>query len=466
MTTFLRFLLAASVSLPAFGFGLFNNLVNNISSGGYLCGRVSGEQVERFSHRYGLSPIAMRSTDQRSALEQFEAILFENSRKLFRDKTRCMSDYAAAVTDSADAIDEIRQTMALVWLNKKKASLILRECDVIMNEIALLGLQRVGSVSGYSPDTYGVENLARRNPRIKKEYFSVCMNNQQVSGLRSLVLLADRSLPVFSSRELMKLMEHHRQSLVSKRTLRPVTDGEILTMDLESEQALVRFDPRGRERLEGEVRAYLRAKATQRQALSESLRTKSFSRQLLQELYDDGSVDELLLRSGIGATALAQDPELNRMVSCVRADYDTSLLGTSLDFIAVFALSRAGLSKVSALRGAPAFLKDALAASVAGAPAIIKSCLASNRITEHFSGLSRNHTVGVHKSHLPPGLDVDIYSLESVPLESVPACSRMQYDHIFLDQSLATSCVEEAVYNILPLGMGLSFTMGQMILED
>ncbi|MFP5457399.1 MAG: hypothetical protein ACLGG7_01595 [Bacteriovoracia bacterium] len=449
-------------SSSALAFGLFNNLANNVASGGHLCGRVSSEHVEAFSRRLETPGTIIAGRP----LRQFETILFQNSLELFRAKSACMGDYAEAVVAAEGAISELRQTMALVWLNKKKASLILKECDVIMHEIALLTTQRVGSVSGYDPQVYGAENLARRNPRVKKEYFPVCMNNRSVSALRSLVLMADRSLPVFSSRELLQLMERHRSTLILKRTQRPLRDEEILTIDLEGSGALIRFDHQKKHRLEAEIRAYLEAKVSQRRDFVAKIKTPNFNRSLMQELYDDGSVDEALLRAGVGSTVLARDPDLNRMVSCMRADYDTSLVGSSLDFIAMFALTRSGLSRVGKLKNAPALLTDALAASVAGAPALLRACLSKNKIRDHFSGLSRNHTLALHKSHLPRGLDVDLYALEAVTLSEVPACAQMQYDHIFLDQSRATSCVAEAVYSVLPAGLGLSFALGQVILED
>lgn len=467
MKHLLSFIVASFLSANAFGFGLFNNIVNNLSSGGHLCGKVSPEHYQSFLSRLDLPESEIhRSTKGTLPQRNFETLVYRQSLELFKNKTSCMRDYTEAIVASDDAIDEIRQTMAVVWLNKKKASLILHECNVIMNEIALMANQHVGSMQPQSRDAYSIQNLVRRNPNIKESYYPICMDNKKVTALRSLVALADRSLPVFSSRELLNIMEKQRGALISKSSQRPITDDELRKLDLVNDRSVIRFDRTKKDLLNREISNYLNTKIAERLKFARNIKDNRFQKAIFQELYEDGSVDEFFLRAEIGSTVLKQDKDLNRMVSCMRADYDTSLIGTSLDFIAVFALTRAGLGRVSSLRGLPNVMKDAMAASVAGSPAILKACFNKNRITDHFSGFSKNHTVALHKTHLPQGLDVDIYNLESVPLESIPSCAEKQYDHIFLDQSLASSCIEEAVYNTLPLSMGLSYAMGQMVLEQ
>lgn len=454
--------LISVLSLKAHSVGFFNSVANNISSGGELCTLITQENYDQFASGLKLSEKSLPQSRYDHPLIQFENLVYRQSLNFFENKTSCMSDYSDAVLSSNDAIDEIRRTIAPVWLNKKKASLILAECKVILAEASAVASGSVG-LTGAATNAYSIESLQRRNPKIKSEYYPICMNTKQVKALQSVVTLANRSLPVFSSRDLLMLMEKYRSILISKMTGKPVTDDEIRTLDLDQDRAALKVDRTQVSKLNSEILNYIRRKVSERKNFISSLKKDSYSNQDFQQIYDDGSVDEFLSHITQGQE---KNPNLNRMVTCMRNQFDISMVGTSLDFIALFAIARGAMGTSSSLSQLPNYLKNALAATLSGSSELIKACMSKNKMKDRFSGNSSGHMLPVHKTHLPSGFVIDLYTLDSVKMNSIPSCKEQGYDHIFLEQSLNNSCLDEALINIFPAAIGLSVVAKNLLLID
>jgi hypothetical protein len=436
--------------------GVFNFIVNNLSSGGHMCGSVSREHYRQFSHRYSKMPESLKKKQhQLTGQGLFEDHLHHGSVELYQDKTLCLADYSQEILASRDALKEIRQVSTLVWLNQRKAQLILRQCTLIRAEISKMMINHTGTITRYNSSDYKVENLMKRNPLIQKDFFSDCMNQETVANLYSLVAFTERSLPFLSSKELLKLVEAHRSVVVSKKTNQALSDDELLHLDLRASSAPLRFDRNRVPLLERDIASYILKKKTERQRFQGRLRASEFESGLFQELYDDGTVDEFIQSVGLSPQVLKADPDLNRMLACTRAKYDTSFIGSTLDFMAVFAITRSGLNNLKFFKSLPRLAQESLAATLASSGPIIRACVKNYSAPDRLRGSSLDAWGGPDKSKLTAGLDIDLFNLASIPIDSITSCKFHQYDHLFLEKSFASSCIEEALYATLPATLGL-----------
>lgn len=441
--------------------GVFNFVVNNLSSGGHICGAVSSEHYLQFAHRYSPMPDSLKKKQhQLTGLGLFEDHLHQGSVELYQDKTLCLSDYSEEILASRDALKEIRQVSILVWLNRRKAQLVLRQCTLIHAEISKMMMNRVGTSTRYNPADYGVENLRRRNPQIQKEFFRDCMNQETVGNLHALIAFTERALPFLSSKELLQLVESHRSVVVSKKTNQALSDEELLHLNLKASPAPLRFDRHRVPQLERAIAQYIQNKSIDRQRFQSRLRASEFDQRVFQELYDDGTVDEFIQSIGVGPRELKVDPNLNRMLACTRAKYDTSFIGSTLDFLAVFAITRSGLNNLKFFKSLPRLAQEGLAATLASSGPIIRACVKNYAAPDRLRGSSLDSWGGPEKSKLTGGLDIDLFTLASVSIGSIPSCKSHRYDHLFLEKSFASSCIEEALYATLPatLGFGMMAT--------
>ncbi|MBY0412906.1 MAG: hypothetical protein K2Q18_02010, partial [Bdellovibrionales bacterium] len=78
-----------------------------------------------------------------------------------------------------------------------------------------------------------------------------------------------------------------------------------------------------------------------------------------------------------------------------------------------------------------------------------------------FSGSSENQFVDFHKSDLPSGLDIDLYTLDEINIESIDSCNSSHYDRIFLDRREEYQCIRETLYSALPVSLGFSLMVLQ-----
>jgi len=431
-----------------------------------MCGAVSLEHYRQFSHRFSKMPESLKKKQyQLTGQGLFEDHLHHGSVELYQDKTLCLSDYSQEILASPEALKEIRQVSTLVWLNQRKAQLILRQCTLIRAEISKMMINHTGTVTRYDPADYKVENLRTRNPLIQKEFFRDCMNQETVANLHALVAFTERSLPFLSSKELLKLVESHRSVVVSKKTNQPLSDDELLHLDLKVSPAPLRFDRHRVPLFERDIAKYIQTKSIDRQRFQGRLQATKFESGMFQELYDDGTVDEFIQSVGVGPRELKADPNLNRMLACTRAKYDTSFIGSTLDFMAVFAITRSGLNNLKFFKSLPRLAQEGLAATLASSAPIIRACVKNYSAPDRLRGSSLDSWGGPDKSKLTAGLDIDLFTLASVSIDSIPSCKSHQYDHLFLEKSFASSCIEEALYATLPATLGLGMMATTMLGE-
>lgn len=446
--------------------GLFNSIVNNISSGGHLCGSVKDQDYENFARQFSPTPRALQEKKREfTGLGRFENHLHHDSSLLYQKKTQCLSDFAHEVTSSRAAIQEIRQVSTLVWLNRRKAQLILRQCTLMQAEISKIMMSHTGTPVRYDARNYGIENLTRRNPEIDAAFFKDCQSKDTVAALRALVAFSERSLPFLSSRKLLDLIEGERALVISNKTQLPLSDRELLHLDLTASQGSLRIDRARVKKVEGLITGLIHTQTRERIDFSRSLKPQRFHQDTFQSLYDDGTVDELLQRVGIGQEELRTDKNLNRMLACTRAKYDTSLVGSTLDFITLFAITRSGLNQLRYFKALPRLAQEGLTATIASAAPLIKACTRQIPLPGRLSGSSMDVLGGPHKTHLSAGLDIDLFNLESVSIETIASCREHNYDHLFLEKSFASSCIEEALYATLPATLGLGMLATTMLGE-
>lgn len=460
------FSISLLVSQAVFATGVFNWIVNNVTSGGHVCGMVSETHYEKFSSQFSRSPeIIQRTKNRLTPLQMFEQHLHHEASLLYQRKTPCLSDFASQISGTNGAIEELRKSATVVWLNRRKAQLFLRHCTLIQNEISKLMSdgQGTGSISADRSEKYKIENLVRRNPQIDPYYSAECQRKTAVAASMALVKFSEQSLSFLSSRELLDIIQANRDMLIFSQTNQALTDRELLRLDLNSKSKPIRFSVELAIKADRAIITYIQAKLNQRNAFSQRLQPAKFERDLFQILYDDGVVEEALQSFNLTKDHLRADPDLNRMMACTRANYDTSFIGSTVDFVVLFAVARGALGKVRGFNTLPRLLKEGIAATVAAAGPIVDSCLQRKNLRSDQLKSSRSEALGgPHKTHLPHGFNIDFYSLESVPIESINSCRETNQDHLTLQKAHVSTCLTEALYNILPATLGFGVMAAMM----
>ena len=471
MKAVLVVLISYFLSQSASAGGVFNSLVNNLTSGGHLCGQSMEQSYNDFSRNFSRSPEFIerkRSENKWMHLQMIEHHLHHDATLLYKKKTPCVSDFANRILETYPAIQEIRKITTMVWLNQRKAKLILQQCNFIEFEKSKLMMDGMGT--GYrrnhNSQNYSVEKLVQRNQLIDPYFFQDCHRKETVAALRSLIAFSSKSLPFLSSQELIDIIQANRSMIISSKTQQPLKDEELLRLDLTGKTRSIRFSQPLAIKAEEEIIAYIRKKLGERESFSRELNPVMFDKKSFQVLYDEGIVDEALQSVGVTKESLKENRGMYRMMACLRTEYDKSLVGTTLDFVALFAVTRGLLGRLPGFNSMPIFLQQATTATLAAAGPLIDACMdKKNQSVDQLSGSSMIMFNGPNKFHLPNGLNIDLYELRTVPIGSIQACSETNQDHLSLQKKFISSCFEEALFNILPATLGLG-VMTSMMADD
>jgi hypothetical protein len=456
----LGFFFILFISFDVHSGGLFNHIINNLSNGGHLCGRASRDDVADFVQILRDRQLMGEAVKRNAPPPQlFEMNLYSSAKQLFSRKSDCIKDYSEKIILSRDALNEIRLSMISIWLNKKKAALILNECSLYSQALNATISPHLGSLTGTTRAPVTFESLKKKNPRLNERFFETCLNNNQMSALRTLIMLADRSVPGFSNSELMNVMENNRAAVIFLKTQKPLTDAELLEIDLTSDEVEITISPPGRKKINQEISFFLKNKSQSMQTLAQKVKSSSYNSELFQELYDEETIDEIFHRAGLSPSIIQQNPQFDRLVSCMRADYETSFLGTTLDYISLFLIARRSLGLSPHLKNLAPLYSNSLAVVLSSTPTILNNCSKKFRIQDYFSGQGSQQNIHLKKSQLPKGLDLDLFTLEAVPLDSISSCVEHGYDRMFIDKSSSLTCIEEAALSLLPLSLGLGYSL-------
>jgi hypothetical protein len=224
----------------------------------------------------------------------------------------------------------------------------------------------------------------------------------------------------------------------------------------------VKFDPSQIEQVHGLIRSHFKSQLEDRNSFLKTTGDE-FSESGLQGLFEDGSAANYMNKIGLDRKSATEDKDTARMYYCLRAEYETNLIADMAEFVMGAGVTKAIMpTRFLALIGrlgprASSFVTTGLS-SLGGASTttLYRACVRDNHgRTETNQGVKLSDAT----SKLPNGFEFNFLKLNSLPMSSVPACEAKQIDRLVMSNSEVSSCLYEAVFNILPPSIAIPLSV-------
>ncbi|MBY0416231.1 MAG: hypothetical protein K2Q18_18805 [Bdellovibrionales bacterium] len=461
----IKFLLPICLMLNTAFAGVAGILVNNVSSGGQACGLISYEDYRSFVKSRQLENYHQDLLGKRmNPLEAFQRLIYLKSIDQFEKKATCKKDYSNEVIHSDQAINEVFQSMMLVWLNKKKSELYLRHCQRVNIALSEMHSYRSNNNSSSIADKEKMdfEYLKSRGDLYVK-YFDICKNEDTIKALKGLVKVSARSLPVLSSQELLNIMEEERNVIVFKKTGKPITNVELMELDLTGSKLLT-TNKQIVSQVKEKIKNYFSTRIQVDEDRISELKERDFSRNQLEKLYNEGIVQEVT--DSLNLSSKNIDDNTKRLHQCFNNLYEPSIVGDLVDMIVSFTLTKKILSNIPKFSALPVLAQDGASGLIATLPTLVNKCVLKKSEVYKTSGQVKDQKISFHKSDLPSTVDVDLYNLESVQISSIPSCKEINMERLYFESINDISCVQESLSSILPLKMGIGYSLTLFFYEQ
>jgi hypothetical protein len=263
----------------------------------------------------------------------FKRALFNFAADKQLQKNNCMKDLLSDVEKKENA-DEWALSLMTSWLGVRKSELLLQSCkSLVGNKIEPADRKRYGARRAY-------EMALKRTPNptepVDEETLNLCLDQGKLKSLENAAAAFRFSLPVINHPDFYKWMEKNRNKIISKNTGKPLSDAELLEMDLNDTSNLKLL-------LNTEdydtFNASFRSLKKQREAVSQELENykngeiKDLSQSTKDFIYEDGTLAQSLVAYGalnnesdsLNSKAASEIPTVG---VCMLSQYETTLGGT------------------------------------------------------------------------------------------------------------------------------------------
>ncbi len=250
-------------------------------------------------------------------------LIFDEAAKRHLEQTKCLRDRLVEIHKSEDAQFSWTTMLTSAWLGYKKAQLSLAICDRFI----------------FSP--VAQQNAPPSEGAIEK-YKAICQNPDKMEALRGARDIFKQNIPVFGSDEALDFFETHRNSLVSEKTGKPISDREILESDFTTLEAFpIDFD-----KIQPDLKKLL-WKSLGEKALEASRLYKArspdgsfnLSKKQRDDLYEAGVVAEVMRDRSLihpnqaGEVTLKKKETVSAGAVCILSKYEPNLKAEIAEFI-------------------------------------------------------------------------------------------------------------------------------------
>jgi hypothetical protein len=461
------FILCALFSPKSLAKNPFVASVYNEVRVGRFCGMTNDKDLRSAGYRCSILGEAEKLASGRAAL--FEALVFKETTTAQVEKNKCLIDRLAILKDPGQKqlFKNWYAQIALAWLGYKKSDLILEKCLVTS-----VLTDRVNYRKAH-PEYY----LNSRQPptSVSKEWQSFCSNKKELDALWVARSLFTSTIPILSSPTFLDLMEKNRNEISIRKTGKPISDGEILGLDLSSDfsaNVRVRLDKEMEHSLKHEIdnltleRAGINKKLANPGLLGLSQEVKDF-------MFNDGTVYQTLKKDGlitdhfVSFNESARDPDaISEGAACLLAKYEPTIAGSLIDFFGTSLIigevglafeSEKYLKDTSALKKA----KDAFqtGAIVYGVPQLliqaVSACTSSPSHWNTFNFAKESRLFDIAKAgDLPPDVGFTT-ALADDKLKEVKTCKGGADQGLTLSSFNHSLCLKNALLSLLPMHITL-----------
>lgn len=111
-------------------------------------------------------------------------------------------EYLKKFSENKAAQNEYRQKLTALWLMKKKAEMVIKQCDEIHDGLTNYSENKSAirtRDSKSEPAISELEFLKKFRPQISTQFFGDCQNHGRILALKELVRLSPEALPILST---------------------------------------------------------------------------------------------------------------------------------------------------------------------------------------------------------------------------------------------------------------------------
>ncbi len=313
---------------------------------GKFCAQVKSEDVARAGFNCSLAKEDSLFGMQPTANSILDKLVFEEAATRQVQKDKCISEAIEAIRHNPENLTHWKASVTMGWLRLKKAQLMRTTCRrLFWNYLPREDQLKYGLSGSYERARHA------RNPLVDA-WKGVCLNETVAAALASAEDLMLQSLPVVSSNEIFDVFEKHRDSIVTKATGNPLSDQEILNMDLSDlKHHPISVHGPG---LDKGLDEFLSNYSAQRRGMAESIDKTKAEKGNLQSLdsdtrdylYRDGTVARVLLDRGLMKEDEKGNPELSTGAVCILSWNESSLTGDLLDASPAFLIPAGVVFKI------------------------------------------------------------------------------------------------------------------------
>lgn len=429
----------------------------------------------------------------------YEYYTFQNAAQEQIDKNNCLKEQVMEMGRNPVHMGHYYTYLAQAWLGMKKAELTLRACRThALNLMEPADVKRLGKQGAYDKAFFGRNPLVK-HPRLPAELLKTCFDPEAMAALEAAQAVFRFTVPVISHPDLIAAMDAHR-NIITKANGKPVTDEEILNMELPKDMATLTLDDTN-EPFQKDVVAVIedltkeRMEMTARIAATKKNGHFELNQEMKDYMYDDETVINMLkakneIRSDFRAINNKQgfqypEEQISNGAFCVMAKYKPTVRG-ELAGLAVESLVSGGIifralnysakaikaadevGKVSTARARMNRVKAEweLSKQALGMGAIApglrmiqdnirKACPVPGGIEGHKmqkveSANKHFLDASVTASQIPKALGYSTWGFEFDP-KHTPSCKNEDSKNLMLNQGRRSNCALEALLLLAPL---------------
>lgn len=436
--------------------------------------------------RYDLKPLEKfcKIPDE---LFSFSETLYENA--IFSlaathqlKKNSCIKERLALLMNSKKLNRNWNILLTKAWLGKRKSELIVKTC----NEISFKKTPVLGVLPNQHFNSFS-NQLEPKDSNTEK-WLEICNNKEQMVALRAADKIFEFSIPGISTPEFFNLIEKNRSMIVDKRTRLPLTDDDILKMNLDdsdesktSEMENLTFNPNKYIKFQYALQKSFKSLIDEREKFSQNLKksknktSEFYNLDYAQKdyLFDDDSVIEILRETG----ELADTPVTSETISisngakCILNHYETTLTGEIAELVILARFFSGIISKAFKINRASKSITSTQSMLIGAIPAsvfqmgreIAKSCVDSSYMDKKLTDQRRKQgKVDDIIDTLPTevGFANGYLEAEDFPIEKTPSCKELPKS-LMLNDLKHASCIQStllALSNLAPLKTSLALT--------
>jgi hypothetical protein len=370
-------------------------------------------------------------------------------------------------------------TLAVSWIGYRKSQLLVERCDWLKLHLAnpanveKYGLRKALEMSQNSHDIRNfltmTENTDQRKT-LSKEDLDICGDEANLRSLRAAKFLFQYSLPMISNLDVLNSVGHVRNSLINKKTNKPLTDADILASD-PHDLSNIGFNPS--KEFQAKMTAMLGDLKNERTTITDKIESSKendgydLSQKLKDYIYEDGTLVEALKGHGISENFNGLSNSDRKSVSdgafCLLSKYEPSLPATLIELggeSAVVAGYVLRALKDAKLMKDAGVLKDLWSAGKYGMTAsgvitlasqIKKSCdpRRGSKNQKFTSAENQSTMVGFLRSDLDESIGYQTYSLAFDP-KKIPSCDK-DFDKSMMVDPHLPNCMLEILLMVAPL---------------